>query len=128
MAQIFPGEHLELAIRRSGVSISEVAKQMHVNRRTVYHWFQQPSLRNEIVNEVGYIIRHDFSKEFPELINEGGFEATQNKLKETEKDQFESSTSIQYWMLKYIELLEKYNQQLANLKDAKGNREPEFTS
>ena len=116
-SQVFPGENLELAIRRSGVSISEVAKRMHVNRRTVYNWFQQASMRPEIVCEVGYIIGQDFSKDFPQSFNDKGSAVKGSGV--NQMDNMENEVpSTEYWMLKYIELLEKHNQVLANTKIA----------
>ncbi|MDB5019809.1 MAG: hypothetical protein JWQ28_936, partial [Pedobacter sp.] len=41
------GQILERAIRRNGNSISDVARLLNINRRSVYNWFNQAQLRPE---------------------------------------------------------------------------------
>jgi transposase-like protein len=42
------GQAVEKIIRRGGHSITKVARIMNVNRRSVYNWFDQVVLRQEI--------------------------------------------------------------------------------
>ncbi|MET3500412.1 transposase-like protein [Mucilaginibacter rubeus] len=70
------GQIVELRIRRSGYNLSDLARLMNVNRRTLYSWFTKRGLERDIILKIGLAIRHDFSKEFPELFT--GAEFKQN--------------------------------------------------
>ena len=102
------GEIVELAVRRSAVNISEISRKMKVNRRSIYNWFRRHSLKIEIICEIGYIINHDFSQEFPDQFVEGGFAIAQGFVEEN-KELTGRLNSAHFWMNKYIVLLEKYN-------------------
>lgn len=67
------GQVVEKVIRRDGYSISQVARMMNINRRTIYNWFNQPVLRQEIIHKIGMNIMHDFSIEFPHFFNPEDF-------------------------------------------------------
>ena len=119
MLQVFPGENLELAIRKSGVSITEMAKRMRVDRRTFYNWFKKANVRKEIFLEAGFIIGRDFTKDFPGLIDDKANEVKHHRInKFQEKEVGLLSPSQDYWKLKYIDLLEKYNEVLMNANNA----------
>lgn len=114
---IHVGEMIEEVIRSNRISISDVARKIHVNRRSVYNWFKQKSLRPYTLHRICYVLVHDFSVKLPAFFND---QFIQNKefappasdrkadvMAETE------SNSVQYWINKYIFLLEKYNETLA---------------
>lgn len=61
------GEIVEYVVRKNGVSITELADGLNVNRRTVYNYFQNKFLKQDIILKIGLLIRHDFSRELPEL-------------------------------------------------------------
>lgn len=103
METIHNGKLVELVIRKSNYSISEIARLMMLNRRSLYNWFSKPNLNSSKILRVGYILRHDFSKEFPHLFSSEDFEID-GKL---EKDG--------YWKNKYIKLLEEHNKLLKEL-------------
>lgn len=92
------GEIIEKAVRKGGHSITDVARLVQVNRRSVYNWFGQRRLRPDIILRVGSVIQYDFSKDIPNLQEEESFE-------------FETSEERE-WKEKYIGLLEKYNELL----------------
>src|SRR4051812_28015958 len=102
--QLHAGEIVELAVRRKGVSISELSRRMHVNRRSIYNWFEQKTLKIETICEIGYIIGYDFSQDFPEDFSQQGFAIMENILEESKKNNFDSSNSVHFWMTKYITL------------------------
>ncbi|MCQ6956560.1 MULTISPECIES: helix-turn-helix domain-containing protein [Mucilaginibacter] len=106
------GEIIELAVRRKGVSISELSRRMHVNRRSIYNWFQQRCLKIETICEVGYIIGYDFSQDFPDAFTQQGFAIMENLIAAGKKNNLDSSNSVHFWMTKYIAVLEKYNELL----------------
>lgn len=117
------GEVVERAIRRNGYSISELARMLNVNRRSVYNWFNQRNLKPELIYRIGCALRHDFSEEFPHLFTKEDFSLiSQAKALRVEKtyavegeDETEQHTNL--WKTKYIVLLEEYNDLLMrNLK------------
>jgi transcriptional regulator with XRE-family HTH domain len=109
------GHIIERIIRRNGYSISELARLTNVNRRSIYNWFNQKSLKPEIIFRIGCALKHDFSEEFPELFTEDEFQKVivppKNHNEDTE-DNPEGSSS--YWKDKYIKILEEYNRLLVN--------------
>ncbi|WP_448104450.1 hypothetical protein [Pedobacter panaciterrae] len=109
--EICAGEILERAVRRQEISISEVSKRMNVSRRTLYNWFGQQTLDKSLLYAIGIIIRHDFAEEFGADFNTPNHLVTEKN--EGNPGEFETSISAEvtrYWMLKYINLLEEYNQ------------------
>lgn len=108
------GETIEKIIRKNGHSISEVATRLNVNRRSIYNWFTQPILRQEIIHKIGKAIMHDFSVEFPGLFTPADFifDTTPTFSLEKYNKQFnpgvEEAKSVE-WRDKYLDLLEKYN-------------------
>ncbi|WP_134090533.1 helix-turn-helix transcriptional regulator [Olivibacter sp. XZL3] len=108
------GEIIERTIRRNGYSISELARLMKVNRRSIYNWFNQPKFKPEIIFKIGCALKHDFSIEFPELFSSDEFQrAFDNSKLLNVAFLTEEHEKINYWKDKYINLLEEYNQILA---------------
>jgi hypothetical protein len=110
------GQVIERVVRRDHMGISELSRKLHVSRRTIYNWFDQESLNFEIICKIGNAINHDFSKEFPDEFAKIDDEIGQNMHVFMNEDRHlsrESSNSVNYWMNKYIKLLEKYNELLS---------------
>lgn len=109
------GKVIERVIRNEHVRISELSRKLHVSRRTIYNWFNQESLSIEIICKIGTAIMHDFSHEFPEE-----FACLDRKIKDRISPKEDNAQlfpatpfdSVEYWMNKYIKLLEKYNELL----------------
>lgn len=108
------GEIIEMVIRRNGYSISELSRMMKVNRRSIYNWFGQPRIKPEIIFKIGVTLRHDFSREFPELFNTEDFQVEFERKKESYHVTLQNVEEISYWKDKYISLLEEYNTALAH--------------
>lgn len=100
------GEIIEKAIRSSGVSITEIAKRLHKSRQWVYNLFDNPSVSTDIVNTIGKIILHDFSKEI-EPLNSG--------ILTEEHEEYHREGSAGYWKEKYYALLEEHLEVLKKL-------------
>lgn len=81
---------MEQAIANSGKSKRQIAKDIGINRQTLYNQMELEEPRLDIFLKVGKLIDHDFSKEIPEL-------------KIELKDQENLS-----WKAKYHDLLEKH--------------------
>ncbi|MEH6305477.1 hypothetical protein RYH73_07475 [Olivibacter sp. CPCC 100613] len=107
------GEIIEITIRRNGYSISELSRMMKVNRRSIYNWFAQARFKPEIIFKIGVAIRHDFSKEFPELFTSEDFQREIEKSKQNFSTTIQQVEELSYWKDKYINLLEEYNVALA---------------
>lgn len=107
------GKIVERAVRRNKVSISELARRMRVNRRSVYNWFNQESLRLEIICKIGYVLGHDFSSDLPEAFGDRGFEIMERLVDSVDEHEPAYPNSVHFWMTKYITLLEKYNELLS---------------
>jgi predicted transcriptional regulator len=92
------GQTIEKAIRRSNISIAELARIIDVNRRTLYNWFEEEKLKTEVIQKIGNVLNHDFSKELPER--------SFLKVSQTYNSDF---NELNQWKEKYIHLLEQYN-------------------
>ncbi|WP_207425893.1 helix-turn-helix domain-containing protein [Pedobacter sp. SYSU D00535] len=108
---IHVGEMIEELVRVNQVSITEIARKTHVNRRSVYNWFKQKTLRPYTLHRICEVLASDFSIELP-----GIFQEKQQSFKKQAEQEHESagkeSGDVFYWMNKYIFLLEKYNELL----------------
>ncbi len=105
------GSILESIIRKKGHNISKLARFMKISRCTLYNWFEQDSLPFDVLIRVGSYINYDFSEDFPELFtsnnsNKANQQPVPNLISDNEK--------VDYWIKKYIHLLEKYNESLLN--------------
>lgn len=107
---IHRGEIVEKAVRKSGISVAEIARRMNKSRRHIYNLFEKPDLSTDVILQIGRIIHYNFTEEIKDnvfiesemldrvlsVVNESGavYEVTQ------------------LWKEKYIDLLEKYNKLL----------------
>ncbi|MFA6086790.1 helix-turn-helix domain-containing protein [Mucilaginibacter sp.] len=103
-------------MRKDGYSLSDLAKELNINRRTIYNWFQTSNLRSDVIYRIGYVIRHDFSKEFPELFTKEDFKGLYTaKISSKFPSAVDSDEVNRQWMEKYVSLLEKYNKALGDM-------------
>jgi predicted transcriptional regulator len=100
---IHHGQIVEKVIRRNGHSISEIARVTGVNRRSVYNWFNQRILKEDIVVRLGRAIHHDFSSMIPDL------KLTTTDFNPTVQTVNSQPDEESIWKDRYIELLERYN-------------------
>ena len=110
--ELHTGAIVERVVRRSGVSITELARRTNVNRRSVYNWFNQKILKLDVICKIGNVLGHDFSLEFPNYFPNSENNPSVKKSINVAIDEANSSESVYYWMNKYIGLLEKYNELL----------------
>lgn len=108
------GQIVERVVRRNKVSISELARRMQVNRRSVYNWFDQKTLKIDIICKIGHVLNYDFSVDFPEAFGERGISSMEKVVDSTDENEHKQPNSVHYWMVKYISLLEKYNELLSH--------------
>jgi len=72
------GQIVEFRVRRNGHNISELARLLNINRRSLYNWFSQQYLKKEYIARIGEVINHNFSEDFPEYFKKEDFEKSQN--------------------------------------------------
>jgi AcrR family transcriptional regulator len=106
------GQTVEYIVRKNGYSITELAQGLGVNRRTIYNYFQSKYLKLHIIQKIGLLVRHDFSKEFPAMFTSEQFKPQTNVVNNAVY-----SVNTDYneddWKDKYIQLLEHYNSVLS---------------
>jgi predicted transcriptional regulator len=110
------GHLVEKVIRGNGYSISALASVLKVNRRSIYNWFKQTYLKQEIIYRIGIALGHDFHQEFPELFDPNEFLLT-DKNKDTNQRTSNEQADATYWKEKYLNLLEKYNEALNEINN-----------
>ncbi|MBL4676725.1 MAG: TetR family transcriptional regulator [Mucilaginibacter sp.] len=108
------GSIIEYVVRKHGYNISDLARELDVNRRSIYNYFGSQILKPNVIFQIGRVIRHDFSKEFPEIFEAEEF---QDAFDIQPKFGVESvlSTDEAEYKEKYLELLERYNELLTNI-------------
>lgn len=103
MEQAHHGLIVEKVVRRSGMSISHLARVLKVNRRSVYNWFNHPKLSIDLIMSIEKALGYDFSNDIPEY--------SQFRIGRAASSD-EDIPQAETWKRKYIDLLEKYNQLL----------------
>ncbi|TSD67739.1 helix-turn-helix transcriptional regulator [Inquilinus sp. KBS0705] len=105
------GQIVEYRIRKNGYSISDLAKSINVNRRSIYNWFNQPYLKKDIIFQIGRVLRHDFSQEFPELFVSEDFKTIHRSPHHmpAQDDTYAAKIENEVYKNKYVDLLERYN-------------------
>ncbi|MBE9601674.1 helix-turn-helix transcriptional regulator [Pedobacter sp. MC2016-24] len=112
------GEIVELAIRRQNINISELSRRMHVNRRTLYNWFQQKELDEDVIQRIGIVINYDFTVDFHHELKIHRYHNDDVRQMDSPLNAEKyAPDSTYYWMEKYMELLKDYKKLLHGLKD-----------
>ena len=107
------GQIVEYRVRKNGYCISDLARATNVNRRSIYNWFNQKHLKNEVIYKIGCIIRHDFSQEFPEIFKSDDFRVIhQVPDSHIRYNPGYSSKENELWKNKYLQLLETFNEMI----------------
>jgi transposase len=102
------GQTIEKIIRKGGYSISDVARLMNVNRRTVYNWFMHRVLKQEIIYKLGHEIKFDFSVDFPEFFTPEDFVFKNKRTFSVEVYSGPAQNEELHWKEKYIDLEKRY--------------------
>lgn len=96
---------MEQAVRKSGMTVTSVAKKLGKSRRWMYDCFETADLSLDHILKIGKIIHYDFAGDFPELGS--------NKLPTVNDPKREyPQHDTEFWREKYYMLLEEYNQLL----------------
>lgn len=108
------GQIVENIVRKANCNLSDLANTLSINRRTLYNWFNQKTLKQEYILHIGSAIGHDFSKEFPELFRDKEFQKTESKNL-VQAQNVNTDADFKIWQLKYIKLLEENNAALERM-------------
>jgi AcrR family transcriptional regulator len=101
-------------------SITALTHSVGYNQSTIYRHFEKTDLAYHIILKYGKAMRHDFSKEFPDIaesldmVNEPDIEYGSIDLPTCKKQ-------LEHWQHKYISLLEKHNELLMEKLQSNGN-------
>jgi hypothetical protein len=102
------GHIIERIVRRNGHSISDVARLVNVNRRSIYNWFNLSTINPVTIYQIGHAIKHDFSVEFPDLFKPEDFHFTKPSFLPEQQDNDIEAVKEMLWKDRYIDLLERY--------------------
>lgn len=113
------GEIVEKAVRESAYPITKLARKLGVSRRHIYNVFENDKVDWDTILDIGRVIRHDFTKDFPEMregtlfmVHEPVVPYANAKGKGRKKSTISPEEELDLWKNRYIELLEKYNELL----------------
>lgn len=101
-------------IVRTRIGISELSRLLKVSRTSIYNWFTQDNLNIDIICRIGQAISHDFSREFPDDFDQIERQIMADMISSKTEEQLFTNPS-QYWINKYIQLLERHNELLGQL-------------
>ncbi len=102
------GKIVERQVRRSMVSISDLSRDLNVNRRTLYNWFTKKSIPDAIIINIGEIIGYNFSDQIPQLAENDNLRNSVYKVNDRDRED-------ETYKTKYLLLLEKYNRVLEDM-------------
>ena len=107
------GEIIEKAVRESGITITQLAKQIKKSRRHIYNIFDNPNVPVDVILTIGKIIHHDFSHEFTDLTGIKSYKTLESfNIVEDNSVEYKNT---EYWKNKYFGLLEEYNHLLLQM-------------
>ncbi|MCX2449934.1 helix-turn-helix transcriptional regulator [Pedobacter sp. PLR] len=114
------GDVIERVVRKK-IGISELSRKLHVSRTAIYNWFEYGQVNLETICKIGEAIDYDFTKEFPEeFASAQNLKITENANSQGKQDE-DGNHAVDYWMTKYISLLEKYNDLLVDMTHTNSN-------
>jgi hypothetical protein len=115
LSSLHRGQLLQDAVKASRIKKEEVAARAGYQRTSYYKHIREPELPYHILTAYGKAIKHDFTEYLPDMprymIEEA--EAPYNQPADME----EARRIIDHWKTKYIELLERFNQVVLELKN-----------
>jgi plasmid maintenance system antidote protein VapI len=113
---IHRGEIVRKEIDKSGFNKSTLADRLGISRGTLYNKLEEVNLGWEFIFQLGKIINHDFSIDFPELRKKTYIISEDiSSAEEAELDNYnlpECKKKLEQMRIKYITLFEKYTQLL----------------
>lgn len=122
------GAFVQNIVNQSSISIEALAKKLRKSRGTIYNYFDNAELDFLKIAQIGRAIGHDFSKNYPELIElksnmvmeemaEYGkhdelIDKAKSEIDKWKTIAFESTKEVGEWKEKYYQLALKCNEKL----------------
>jgi hypothetical protein len=108
------GEILRNAALKIEPNVSNLGRLVGYDRTSVYRHFAEENLDLGIILKYARALKHDFSKEFPELGNQSW--QLQEPVGEYRPLTISDALKeIDYWRSKYIDLLERHTEMLKDM-------------
>lgn len=116
------GDVIERVVRTK-IGISELSRILNVSRTSIYNWFEHGHINLETICKIGQAINYDFSNEFPEEFAKSRNHALTDLVSNVGIKNENCEKSVNYWMNKYISLLERCNDLLTEIAKVDNKRE-----
>lgn len=104
------GKILEEVLRKQGINFTKLSEKLPWTVKTIYRHFEEERLPFEKIAEYAKAIHYSFEKEFPELEKFNFSSMEEMPLYKTVND-------VEYYRLKYEQMLERYNNILEKYND-----------
>lgn len=101
------GEIIKKAVYQSGYPITRLAADMKKSRSWLYKLFESPNASFHVIKEIGLHINYDFSSDFKEL-KLPQTASPETSLKNLKNNVYNQEHTKEYWIHKYLILLEDY--------------------
>lgn len=108
MAVQHRGEIVAAAVRKSGVKLSQLHRELGISRPTLYRRFEDPNLNFDFIKRVGQIIHHNFALDFREL-NSASAVVAEPIVAYQLDDLQDCKDKLLYVYGLYTELVQRYN-------------------
>jgi len=72
------GKIVEVVTKNLGFTVSELAFLTNSNSRNIYDMFENKNLEWTVIYSIGRVIRYDFAKHFPQLVDEFSLQQLKN--------------------------------------------------
>ncbi len=96
------GEIIESVVRKSGISLSILAKKMGISRNTLYNRFKEKNLSYEFILSLGMVLHYNFSAHFPEMKPDKALpDDVRAELFQLEK-KYKTLLERYHWLLKFL--------------------------
>lgn len=96
------GEVLNDVVRKAGIKVNVLAKEVGYDRTSYYNHVKDPELPYTVIAKYGVVLKHDFSEEFPD-VEDFATRDSDNTITTFE----EMKASRDFWKRMYNELFEK---------------------
>lgn len=96
------------------MKVSELILRVNVSRGTYYNHINKKDLPFEILEMYGKALRYDFSEDFPKMPKYSF--AEDDSIYGTPKTLEEALRHIDYWKTRYIQLSDKYREEVEKRK------------
>lgn len=87
------GARVKAVIKEQGLTLTGVAKKLHIHRVTMSNWLEEDELDYKKIKKIGELLNYDFSKDFPEMKSEAPWLISSN----TNERVIELEQQVKFW-------------------------------